>query len=62
MEYNNARAPALLAFFTGACRGCITYPAPKVRSPLCVRIFTGMNRICWLRIAREFIDSDFARF
>lgn len=40
-----------------ALAGCITHPAPKVRSLLCVRIFTGMNRICWLRIAREFIDS-----
>ena len=46
-----------------ALAGCITHPAPKVkvRSLLCVIIFTGMNRICWLRIAREFIDSDFAR-
>ena len=45
-----------------ALAGCITHPAPKVRSLLCVIIFTGMNRICWLRISREFIDSDFARF
>nr|YP_009380954.1 hypothetical protein AEK19_MT0558 [Utricularia reniformis]ART30814.1 hypothetical protein AEK19_MT0558 [Utricularia reniformis] len=36
------RAQALLAFFTA---GCITHPAPKVRSLLCVSLFTGMNRV-----------------
>ncbi|MFS7966292.1 putative ribulose-bisphosphate carboxylase [Helianthus anomalus] len=43
---------------------CITHPTPKVRSLLCVRIFTGMNHICCLRIARGFInnDNDFAKF
>ena len=41
-----------------ALSGCITHSA---RSLLCVIIFTGMNRICWLRVAREFIDSDFSR-
>ena len=47
-----------------ALAGSITHPAPHgaVRSLLCVIIFTGMNRICWLRIAWEFIDSYFARF
>ena len=44
-----------------ALAGCITHLAPKVRSLLCVLIFTGMNRICWLRIAREFLYSYFAR-
>jgi hypothetical protein len=29
---------------------------------LCVIIFTRMNRRCWLRIVREFIDNYFARF
>lgn len=40
---------------------CITHPAPKVRSLLFVIIITGMNRICWFRIAREFFDSDFCQ-
>ena len=44
-----------------ALAGCITHPAPKVRSLLFVIIITGMNRICWFRIAREFIDSDFCQ-
>jgi hypothetical protein len=37
----------------------------KAREMTSVELFLymkGMNRICWLRIAREFIDNDFARF
>ena len=28
---------------------------------VCFRSCTGMNRICWLIIAREFIEGDFSR-
>ena len=45
-----------------ALAGCITHPENKARSLLFVIIITGMNRICWFRIAREFIDSDFFQF
>ena len=60
MEDNYARAPALRS--SPALAGCLTHPAPQVRSLLCVIIITGMNRILRWRIAREFIDSDFVRF
>ena len=37
-----------------ALAGCITHPAPKVRSLLCVIIFMGMNR----RGKRSFIECQ----
>lgn len=57
MEDNYARAPS-----SPALAGCLTHPAPQVRSLLCVIIITGMNRILRWKMAREFIDSDFVRF